>query len=121
MHTGCGMMALISSEKELKRKEEYYKKNKDKILERKHSRNPEIYANKVARAMSDDDEWEKDQTRKMSKLENIKPDACELCGVKEVDLGYYLEEHHFDYQKSNETAFLCKPCHADADKMRRRQ
>jgi hypothetical protein len=114
-------MALKSSEKELKRKEKYYKDNKEKILEKKHSRQSEIYANKVARAMSNDAEWEKDFTRKMSKLEHIKPDACELCGVKELDLGYYLEEHHFDYQKSDETAFLCKPCHAEADKMRRRQ
>jgi len=113
-------MAIKTSEAELDRKKAYYEKNKEKILERKHSRNAEIYINKVNRKMESDDEFEKEMMRKLSKLDNVNPGKCELCGVEESTLDHKLELHHFSY---NETkgSFLCKPCHAEADKMRRRE
>ena len=43
------------------------------------------------------------------------PALCEDCGVAKR-----LEKHHPDYSKPLAVVWLCKPCHAIADKMRRR-
>jgi hypothetical protein len=43
------------------------------------------------------------------------PDCCEGCG-----LPLRLEKHHPDYSKPLIVVWLCKPCHAIADKIRRR-
>lgn len=44
-----------------------------------------------------------------------KPDACEGCGLPKR-----LEKHHPDYSKPLLVVWFCKPCHAIADKIRRR-
>jgi hypothetical protein len=43
------------------------------------------------------------------------PATCEGCG-KEVR----IEKHHPDYTRPLLVIWLCKPCHAIADKVRRR-
>lgn len=43
------------------------------------------------------------------------PPLCEGCG-----LARRLEKHHHDYSKPLLVIWLCKPCHAIADKIRRR-
>lgn len=43
------------------------------------------------------------------------PTSCEGCGLKKR-----LEKHHSDYSKPLLVVWLCKPCHAIADKIRRR-
>ncbi len=45
-----------------------------------------------------------------------KPENCEGCGLKKER----LEKHHHDYSKPLHVVWLCKPCHAIADKLRRR-
>lgn len=45
------------------------------------------------------------------------PVACEGCGRN----GARLEKHHPDYSKQLLIVWLCKPCHAIADKIRRIQ
>lgn len=42
------------------------------------------------------------------------PAACEWC-----ELSRRLEKHHVDYSKPLSVTWLCKPCHAIADKLRR--
>lgn len=44
-----------------------------------------------------------------------KPASCEGCGLPKR-----LEKHHPDYSKPLLVVFLCKPCHAIADKIRRK-
>lgn len=44
-----------------------------------------------------------------------KPDLCEGCGLKRR-----LSKHHHDYSRPLAVVFLCKPCHAIADKLRRK-
>lgn len=44
-----------------------------------------------------------------------KPKACEGCG-----LDRRLEKHHHDYSRPLAVVWFCKPCHAIADKLRRR-
>lgn len=44
-----------------------------------------------------------------------KPLLCEGCGLPKR-----LEKHHPDYAKPLLVVWLCKPCHAIADKIRRR-
>lgn len=46
---------------------------------------------------------------------NPKPECCEGCGLPKR-----LEKHHPDYAKPLFVVWLCKPCHAIADKIRRR-
>ncbi len=43
------------------------------------------------------------------------PSNCEGCGLPKR-----LEKHHHDYSKPLLVVWLCKPCHAIADKIRRR-
>lgn len=43
------------------------------------------------------------------------PEQCEGCGLKKP-----LEKHHPDYSRPLLVVWLCKPCHAIADKIRRR-
>lgn len=43
------------------------------------------------------------------------PSLCEGCGLDKK-----LEKHHPDYSKPLLVVWLCKPCHAIADKIRRR-
>ena len=45
----------------------------------------------------------------------LSPDACEGCGQAKR-----LDKHHHDYSKPLLVVWLCKPCHAIADKIRRR-
>lgn len=42
------------------------------------------------------------------------PELCEGCGQPRK-----LEKHHPDYSRPLLVAWLCKPCHVIADKMRR--
>ena len=44
-----------------------------------------------------------------------KPSLCEGCGLSKR-----LEKHHHDYSKPLLVIWLCKPCHAIADKIRRK-
>lgn len=44
------------------------------------------------------------------------PEFCEGCGLKSAR----LEKHHPDYSKPLLVVWLCKRCHAIADKIRRR-
>jgi hypothetical protein len=44
-----------------------------------------------------------------------RPDRCEGCNQ-----GAHIEKHHPDYSKPLIVVWLCKPCHAIADKIRRR-
>jgi hypothetical protein len=111
---------IKTNEKTLEKKAEYYKKNKEKILARKKERKIEIYVNKINRNMSSEKEFEKEFARKLSKYENIRPDACELCGTKQDELDHYLELHHLDYEKT-QGVWVCKTCHAELDKVRRRE
>lgn len=46
----------------------------------------------------------------------VQPEMCEGCGVKFDQ----LDKHHGDYSKPLAVVWLCKPCHAIADKVRRR-
>jgi hypothetical protein len=43
------------------------------------------------------------------------PEYCEGCGLKRR-----VEKHHPDYSRPLLVVWLCKPCHAIADKIRRR-
>jgi hypothetical protein len=45
-----------------------------------------------------------------------RPDACEGCATTKRR----IEKHHPDYSKPLLVVWLCKPCHAIADKIRRR-
>lgn len=44
-----------------------------------------------------------------------RPVLCEGCGLPKR-----LQRHHHDYSKPLAVVWLCKPCHAVADKIRRR-
>ncbi len=46
----------------------------------------------------------------------IKPALCEGCGLPKR-----IEKHHPDYTRPLLVVWLCKPCHAIADKIRRKQ
>lgn len=46
----------------------------------------------------------------------VRATACEGCGRDDVR----IEKHHPDYSKPLLVLWLCKPCHAIADKIRRR-
>jgi len=43
----------------------------------------------------------------------VRPSACESCGVQTKPQG-----HHPDYSKPLDVRWLCKPCHAIADRQR---
>jgi hypothetical protein len=45
----------------------------------------------------------------------IAPTLCEGCGLPKR-----LDKHHHDYSRPLAVVWLCKPCHAIADKIRRR-
>lgn len=70
--------------------------------------------------MSDPDEWHKEQMRKLSKLDNIRTDKCELCSIKQSEIDHPLEGHHMNYNDTK-MVFVCRPCHNILDKMRRRE
>ena len=110
-----------TSEAELEKKAEYYRANKEKILARKHERKDEIYARKRERNQTSSDEFEKEAMRKLSReqYKGIEPTNCTVCNISKDDLGYPLERHHDSYV-STEVMFVCKPCHAELDKIRRR-
>lgn len=42
-----------------------------------------------------------------------RPDRCQACSTAGK-----VEAHHFDYAKPLDVVWLCKPCHADADRVR---
>lgn len=44
----------------------------------------------------------------------MKPRICSLCGI----LAARIEAHHRDYNKPLDIEWLCKPCHAAADRKR---
>ena len=112
---------MKSTEDELKRKSEYYQKNKEKILARKRERKDIIYENKMNRKIESDDEYEKEQMRRLSKVyEAEKPDKCEMCSISSKEIDHELEKHHPFYD-SAEIWWLCKPCHSECDRCRRRK
>lgn len=45
----------------------------------------------------------------------VRPALCEGCGLDKK-----LSKHHHDYSKPLVVVWLCKPCHAIADKLRRK-
>lgn len=71
-------------------------------------------------------EWDArypDRARAQSAAQNAlrdgkltKPALCEGCGLPKKR----LEKHHHDYSRPLLVVWLCKPCHAIADKLRRR-
>ena len=111
---------LKSSEKELARKRKYYQENKKEILEKKKERSAIIYTRKKMREMANEDEFEKEFMRKMSRMEQERKLNCEACGVSQDDIDHQLEAHHDSYVNT-EVMWLCKPCHAEFDMLRRRR
>lgn len=66
----------------------------------------------------DHPEWRKAQYMANNALRDGKlqrQELCEGCGLPKD-----LEKHHPDYTKPLLVLWLCKPCHAIADKLRRR-
>jgi hypothetical protein len=57
--------------------------------------------------------WLLDKAIKSGKVERIT--WCQSCGASSVR----LETHHSDYLRPLDVIWLCKPCHAFADKARR--
>lgn len=53
--------------------------------------------------------------QRAKRAHQLTPERCEGCGLKKR-----LERHHPDYSRPTDVVFLCKPCHAIADKIRRR-
>lgn len=53
-------------------------------------------------------------TRAVRSRKLVKPQACEGCSRTDGR----LEAHHLDYSRPLLVMFLCKPCHAIADKIR---
>ena len=47
--------------------------------------------------------------------EIVKPSRCQLCGLQKTR----IEGHHVDYSHPLAVLWVCKPCHATADKVRR--
>jgi hypothetical protein len=45
----------------------------------------------------------------------VRAEACQRCG----GTPQRIEAHHWDYSKPLDVEWLCKPCHAQADKERR--
>ena len=45
----------------------------------------------------------------------VKPSRCQLCGLQKA----HIEGHHVDYSHPLAVLWVCKPCHAIADKVRR--
>lgn len=52
---------------------------------------------------------------KANRSDLVAPELCEGCNLKRR-----LEKHHPDYSKPLLVVWFCKPCHAIADKIRRR-
>jgi len=52
--------------------------------------------------------------RALKSGELVKPELCEGCGLPRR-----VEAHHPDYSQALLVIWLCKPCHAVADKIRR--
>lgn len=76
---------------------------------------------RIANAIRVTREWRR-QHRDRLKAHNaaaraklVKPTACEGCGHTRP-----LNKHHHDYSKPLLVMWLCKPCHAIADKLRRK-
>jgi hypothetical protein len=109
-----------TSEDILEKKRQYYQENKEKILARKHERKDIIYQNKIKRKLMNPEEWHKEQMRKLSKIDNIRPDACELCGKKQSELDHLLECHHESYEDTK-GVWVDKNCHSILDRSRRRR
>ena|SRR3990167_2403221 len=58
-----------------------------------------------------------DFDNKLRKIIKIRDNyQCRECGIKEMESKYYLDVHHIDYNKQNNTTFnlitLCRKCHA---------
>jgi hypothetical protein len=49
------------------------------------------------------------------RLAGAPPPECEVCGLPNER----LEKHHHDYSRADLWLWVCKPCHAIADKLRR--
>lgn len=51
----------------------------------------------------------------VARADLVSPTLCEGCGLPKA-----LQKHHHDYSRPLLVVWLCKPCHAIADKLRRR-
>lgn len=60
---------------------------------------------------------ERDAVRLRSQRRLVRPSTCELCLIP----SRRVECHHFRYDMESVIAWLCKPCHAIADRLRRLQ
>lgn len=88
---------------------------------RKYDRERSTLPHRVANATRVSREWRREHRDRL-KAHNAaaraglsSPDMCEGCNQKRR-----LDKHHHDYSKPLLVVWLCKPCHAIADKIRRR-
>ena len=47
----------------------------------------------------------------------IRPSFCSACGCSDAE--HRIEAHHYDYSKPLDVIWLCTPCHARVDALRR--
>lgn len=87
---------------------------------REYDRARTVLPHRVALRRRIADEWrakypERARAQRMAKRAlTTGPTACEGCGLEKP-----LQRHHPDYSRPLIVLWLCKPCHAIADKLRR--
>jgi hypothetical protein len=97
--------------------------NRNKNIERirEYDRDRAKQPHRIANAVRVTREWRQkhpDRQRAHSiagRAALASPKCCEGCGMERP-----LNKHHHDYSKPLLVIWLCKPCHAIADKIRRR-
>jgi len=109
-----------NKEKILKRHKEYNKKNREKNREyqkkiarewaRKHPEKIKVSREKFKRANPE----KRSAWRKVERIKIPYAQLCQRCAIREA-----VDRHHKNYSKPKEFEFLCKICHAQADKERR--
>lgn len=88
-----------------------------RAYDRERAKQPE----RIARAIQVTRAWRREHPERQrahnaaQRAGLVAPSLCEGCG-----LSRRLEKHHHDYSKPLLVVWLCKPCHAIADKIRRR-